>query len=133
MLDLHGNRTALYDHVREANLYIKEVGRGLTGWENEFAARFEEGKMLAGGSSPFLAPSGENACLVIGTFTRGKRARVAISNSRCETPASFSLNLSRGRQIKGLVASIDAAPGDDQTDFRKWILEPGGSVILEIR
>jgi hypothetical protein len=133
MLDIHGNRTDLYDHVREANLYIKEVGRGLTRWENAFVARYEDGQMQAGGASPLLAVSGENAHLVIGTFTREKRARVVIANSRCETPAGFSLNLTGGRSIRGVVASMDASPGKDNDDFREWILEPGGSVILEIK
>jgi hypothetical protein len=133
MLDIHGNRTALYDHVREANLYSKEVGSGLTGWENASVARYEDGRMLAGGSSPVLAVSGENARLVIGTFTKGKRTRVMISNSSCENPAGFSVNLIGKGKIKGPVASIDASPGGDGSDLHEWLLEPGGSVILEIK
>ena len=133
MLDIHGNRTALYDHVREANLFIKEVGRSLTGWENEFVARYEDGRILAGGSSPVLVPSGENARLVIGTFTKGKRTRVVVSNSSCGTPARFSLNLLGKRRIKGRFTSIDASPLGDGSELHEWLLEPGGSVILEIK
>ena len=48
MLDADGNRTPLYAHVREANLYSKEAGMGLIGWDNEFVARYEKGEMLPG-------------------------------------------------------------------------------------
>jgi hypothetical protein len=133
MLDTGGNPTPLYDHVREANLYGKEAGRGLMGWDNAFVARFEKGKMLEGGSSPIATPAGDGANLVIGTFSNGDKRRLVVSNSRCETMASFSLKISPEWQVLKQVGSIGARPGNAQIPGEEWKLEPGGSVILELK
>ncbi|MBA7542208.1 hypothetical protein ES705_34527 [subsurface metagenome] len=133
MLDVDGNRTPLYDHVREANLYTGKAGRGLIDWDNAFVARYEDGKLLEGGSSPIITPVGDQAHLVVGTFTQDDKRRVVISNSRCETATSFSLNLSPDWQVVKLVTSIDATPGNAQELDGQWTLEAGGSVILEFK
>ncbi|GAI08997.1 unnamed protein product, partial [marine sediment metagenome] len=133
MIDMEGNPTELYEYVREANLYLRPAGSGLIGWDNEFIARYEKGEMLPGGSSPIAKPTGNEAHLIVGTFTRGHKRRVVISNSRCETIAKFSLNISPGWQVDAIVTSMDATPSNNQEPGGDWILEAGGSVILELK
>jgi hypothetical protein len=133
MLEADGNRTPLYAHVREANLYSKEAGMGLIGWDNEFVARYEKGEMLPGGSSPIVSPEGDEARLIIGSFTRDNKCRVVISNSRCETTARFSLNISPEWQVDVIVTSIDATPSNNQEPDGDWKLAAGGSIILELK
>ncbi len=46
MIDKDGNRTEVYDYVREANLYLRKAGRGLDGWKNTNVARYEKEAIL---------------------------------------------------------------------------------------
>ncbi|MEN8201181.1 MAG: hypothetical protein ABFS28_01210 [Bacteroidota bacterium] len=130
MIDINGNRTELYDYVKEANLYLKEAGKGLLEWDNTEVARYKAGGVLEG-SSPVVTPEGEGANLVIGTYRLDKKARVVISNSSCEEPASFTLTVDPQWKTDGIFTSIDATPTEGT--LTEWTLEPGGSVILELR
>jgi|WetSurMetagenome_2_1015567.scaffolds.fasta_scaffold70950_2 hypothetical protein len=132
MIDLHGKRTGLYDFVREANLYLKKAGKGLLSWDNTDVARYEAGKMIEGGSSPLITPSGEHANLVIGTYMKDNRCRMVISNSRCEESAAFSIRTSSKWKISEVYTSICATPAGKDTSFTEWNLEPGGSVVIEL-
>jgi hypothetical protein len=133
MIDVEGNPTELYEYVREANQYLHPAGDGLIGWDNAFIARYEDGKMLPGGSSPIVTAIGDDANLVIGTFEKGKKRRVVISNSRCETATNFSLNISPDWKLDGMITSIDAIPANDLEPGGSWTLAAGGSVILEFK
>jgi hypothetical protein len=133
MIDVEGNPTRLYDHVREANLYLQPAGKGLIGWDNEFIARYEDGQLMEGGSSPVVTPEGTGVNLIIGTFRRDDMYRVVISNSRCETETSFSLNISPEWKGVELVTSIDASPVIEGKFDGQWTMEAGGSLILEIK
>ena len=133
MIDLKGNRTEVYDFVREANFYLKKAGKELYSWTNTDVARYEEGKIMEGGSSPVLTPTGEQANLVIGTYQKDNRSRIIISNSRCEEPAAFSIQVSPKWTSSGVFTSIEAFPAGDATNDAEWNLNPGGSVILEFQ
>jgi hypothetical protein len=132
MIDFNGNRTKVYDFVREANIYLKKAGRGLLSWNNTHVARYEAGKLIAGGSSPLITPSGEHANLVIGTYVKDNRGRIVISNSRCEESAAFSIQTSSKWKISGVFTSICATPAGDIASLTEWNLEPGGSVVIEM-
>ncbi|RKX41337.1 MAG: hypothetical protein DRP64_11435 [Verrucomicrobia bacterium] len=129
MIDIDGNRTEVYDYVREANLYLKKAGRGLLGWESTDVARYEVGIMIAGGSSPIAAPAGDDANIVVGTFRKDGHIRLVISNSRCDVPAGFSLKLSGEHKVAGVFSSIDASPAGKM----EWNLKPGGSIVLDMK
>jgi len=131
MIDLNGKRTELYDHVREANFYLKKAGKGLLDWDNSDVARCQAGELLEG-SSPVVTPEGKEANLVIGTYRMGERARVVISNTSCEDPAAFSLQVSSGWKIGGLFTSIDASPAGEKESLLEWTMEPGGSVLIDL-
>lgn len=133
MIETGGARTAVYGFVREANIYLKKAGNELLLWDNTDAARYEAGKMAEHGSSPVITPSGDSANLVIGTYRNENRCRVVLSNSRCDIPSVFALRVTPGWKINGILASIDAQPAGDKGSLLKWILKPGGSVILEIK
>ena len=133
MIDINGKRTEVYDLVREANIYLKKAGKGILGWESTHVARYEGGQMVEGGSSPAVTPAGEEANIVIGTFRNGNRKRIVISNSSCEKPASFSLQVSSGWKIDGIFTSIDANPAGDMDSLLDWTMEPGGSVLLNLK
>lgn len=132
MLDVDGNPTELYDFVRETNLYIKELGRGLMGWDNEFIARYEGGLLQEAGSSPVISPNGREANLVIGTFTLDARSRVVIANSRCDAAARFSLDLDPGWKMERTVFSIESEAGNDENLSGDWTLKPGGALVFEL-
>jgi hypothetical protein len=132
MIDVYGNRTEVYHFVREANQYLKKAGNELLGWDNIHVARYEGGKMIAGGSSPMISPLGEHADLVIGTYRKDNRYRVVISNSRCDKPASFSIKPTSKWKICGILSSIATTSSKDEASVTKWNLEPGGSVIIEL-
>jgi len=129
MIDINGNRTEVYDYVREANLYLKKAGRGLLGWESTDVARYEAGKMIEGGASPIVVPNGNDANIVVGTFRKDGRIRLVISNARCDVPAGFSLKLSGEHKIAGVFSSIDADPAGKL----EWNLKPGGSIVLDMK
>ncbi len=130
MIDKKGNRTEIYEFVKETNQYLKKVGKELLGWDNSDAARFEKGQIVEG-SSPVITPEGEKANLIIGTFRKDERLRIVLSNSSWDHPALFSLKVSPGWELDGVFASIDAEPGKGSDT--EWTLEPGGSLILELR
>lgn len=133
MIDLDGNRTEVYDHVREANLYLKKAGRGLLDWKNTDVARYEAGEMLEGGSSPVVTPKGDGANIVIGTFRKDNMLRIVISNSSCEESAMFSLQLSADWKLDEVFTSIDASPAGEKESLMEWIMEPGGSVLIDLK
>ncbi len=130
MIDLHGNRTDLYKHVKEANFYLKKAGKGLLDWDNTDVARYEAGKLLEG-TSPVVAPEGKGASIVIGTYRMDDKVRVVVSNSSCEIPASFFLTIDSQWKAEGIFASIDATP--EKESLTSWTLNPGGSVVLELK
>lgn len=131
MIDLDGNRTEVYDHVREANLYLKKAGRGLLDWDNQNVARYEAGALVEG-SSPMATPSGKQANVVIGTFAKDHSLRLVLSNASCEEGASFSLSLSPGWKTDKLFTSIAAKPAGNENSLMEWYLEPGGSAIINL-
>jgi hypothetical protein len=133
MVSVDGHPTEMYDYVREANLFIKPVGKGLMGWDNRFVARYEEGQLHEGGSAPVISPGGPDAHLIIGTYVRGDRCRVLIANSRCDKATSFSLVLSPDWQWVGLVSSIEARQEDDENPQGEWTLGPGGAIVSELK
>jgi len=133
MIDLNGKRTEVYDFVREANFYLKKTGKGLLTWDNTNVARYESGKMVEGGFSPLVSPSGERANLVVGTYMKDKRSRIVISNSHCEESSAFSIQISSKWKINGVFASIDASPAGDKASLLEWNLDPGGSVVIELQ
>jgi len=129
MIDIEGNRTELYDQVKEANMYLKIVGRGLIGWDNTDVARYEAGQLLEG-TSPFVTPEGEEAHIVIGTYKKDNKARIVISNSSCENPVSFSLRIPAEWKSNSIFASIDAESIDNAST--QWTMKAGGSVVIEL-
>jgi hypothetical protein len=133
MIDLNGKRTEVYDFVREANLYLKKTGKGLLNWDNTNVARYEAGKVVEGGFSPLVSPSGEQANLVVGTYMKGKISRIVLSNSHCDESAAFSILISSKWKIRGFFASINASPAGDKASLLDWNLDPGGSVVIELQ
>jgi len=129
MIDIDGNRTEVYDYVREANTYLKKVGGGLLGWDNVAVGHCEAGKVLKGGSSPVVVPEGDHANVVVGTFRKDGKIRLVIANTRCDKPATVSLELSEGKKMDGVFASIDA----ESVGELKWNLKPGGSFVLDVK
>jgi hypothetical protein len=133
MIDINGKRTEVYDFVREADFYLKKAGKELLFWNNTDVARYEAGKMVEPGSSPLVTPSGDSANLVIGTFRKENRCRIVLSNSRCDIPSVFTIQVSTEWKINGILTSIDALPTGDKSSLLQWFLEPGGSVVLELQ
>ncbi len=131
MIDINGNRTRVYDHVREANLYLKKAGKGLMEWDNQNVARYEAGVLIEG-SSPMATPSGDMANVVVGTFAKDQTIRLVLSNASCEEGASFSLSLSPGWKTDQLFTSIAAKPAGNVNSLLEWQLEPGGSAIIDL-
>jgi len=130
MIDINGDKTPLYDYVTEANHYISEVGRGLAGWDNTDVARYEMG-MLVEGSSPIVKPFADDANLVIGTFSLGDRRAVMIANSSIEMETMFSMVITEDWHLERVVHFIDAIPGEPENPEEGWMIDPGGSIILE--
>lgn len=133
MIDLKGEKTEIYDYVKEANFYAREIGKELRVWDNYAVARYESGEMKGEGSSPILVPQGTEANVVVGAFKKGKRYILYISNSRCDSPARFKADLKPPFRIKGVKQHINSElPKNPKKNREEWILEAGGSVILEI-
>lgn len=128
MIDIDGSRTEVYDHVREANLYIKKAGDSLLGWDNRDVARFGGGKLLDG-HSPLATPEGAEANVVVGTFRKEDSVRLVIANSSCEKETRFLLKLRKGWKLSDVFSSIDATPAGE--GLLEWTLAPGGSVLLD--
>ncbi len=130
MIDIDGNRTNVYDYVKEANFYLKKVGKGLLEWDNTEVARYSSGE-LREGNSPMATPAGEEANIVIGTYRMDKLARLVISNSSCEQETEFSLEISPEWKIDGVFSSIDAV--STEKSLTEWTLNPGGSVVINLK
>jgi hypothetical protein len=131
-IDIEGNRTEIYDYVREANLYLKKAGKGLLGWDNTDVARYEDGNMVQGGSSPVVSLKGEEANIIIGTYRKDDRARLVVSNASCEEPTIFALNLAAEWELDQVFTLIDAHPSSQYGSLIEWSMKPGGSVIIEV-
>ena len=130
MIDLEGNKTQLYNYVAEANFYISEVGRILSGWDNTHVARYEDG-VLVEGASPVVKPFGEFVNLVIGTFSLGERRLVFLANSGLEMESIFSLVIPEEWLLNAVINFIDAIPGDPADPVEGWMVDPSGSILLE--
>lgn len=132
MLALNGVRTPVYDYVREANNFLHRAGRALLGWDNAFVAHFEGGQLLAGGASPVVTISGDEANVVVGTFQRQDRYRVLLANRSWEKSARFRLETTSARQGFRLLAATGKNSEKSQDESGQWQLEPGGAMLLEI-
>ncbi len=106
------------------------MGRGLSGWDNTDVARYEMG-MLVEGSSPIVKPFADDANLVIGTFSLGDRRAVMIANSSIEMETMFSMVITEDWHLERVVHFIDAIPGEPENPEEGWMIDPGGSIILE--
>ena len=131
MIDINGNRTKVYDYVKEANFYLKKAGKGLLNWDNTDVARYSEGKLIEG-ISPIISPSGNNANLVIGTFSKDNLYRIVISNSSWENTADFSLRIKSGLKYKEMFASIESSIIEKEDTIFELTIKPGGSIIIEL-
>lgn len=131
MINLNGEQTPMYDYVKEANAYIKKVGTDLLSWESTAVARYGKGRLLEG-NSPVVEVRGEEAGLVLGTFSKGKTKRIIVSNASCEEATSFSLEPLAGWHFGSLVTSIDAQSAGTGGLLNNWHLEAGGSVIIDM-
>ena len=131
MLDIEGNPTPLFNFVTEANNYIHYAGRALLGWDNSHVARYEQGKLIEG-SSPLIKPFSEDANLVIGTFSLGERRRIVISNSSHDIDFFFTLVIPPEWQVNSVITFIDAIPPDLEDPELTTMIDPGGSVVLDL-
>lgn len=130
MIDRHGKRAPSYDHVSDANRFLRIAGPALIGWDNRYVARFQDGLALEDGECPAVALSGQNFDLVVGTFVRGGARRVVVANDNYEAEATFSLTPAPGMKAPKLLASIDATVPSDTT--ATWKLGPGAAVLIEL-
>ena len=131
MIDIKGERTPLYDHVKEANAYIKKVGTELLSWESEAVARYGNGELLEG-SSPVVAIKSGKPGYVLGTFSKNGTRRIIVSNASCGESTEFSLETLEDWKFTSLHASIEARSSGKDNDLGSWVLEPGGSVIIDL-
>lgn len=131
ILDIEGYPTPLYNIVSEANNYIRHVGRALLGWDNSHVALFKNG-VLVEGSSPIVKPFSEDANLVIGTFSLGERRRVVISNNSLDIYPFFNIVIPPEWMINSVITFIDAIPPDLEDPELTTMIDPGGSVVLDL-
>lgn len=132
MLDLNGVRTPVFDYVREANHFLRRAGQALLGWDNAFVAHFHRGQLLAGGASPAVTVSGDDANVVVGTFQRQHRYRVLIANRSWEQPARFRLEATGEDQLIRLLMATETSSEPVQGPGGQWQLAPGGAVLVEV-
>ena len=131
MININGNRTPLYDYVREENSFLRNAGRALIGWDNTDVARYRDGKLFKG-ASPVISPVGKGIDLVIGTFTQGQKHRLVIANGSFEKSTTFALTLAAKWHIGKVIASLDAKPKNELSLRGSWTLLPGGCLVLEL-
>lgn len=132
MLDTNGVRTLVYDHVRAANTFLHGAGKALLDWDNAFVAHFQRGQMLAGGASPVVTVSGDDANVVVGTFKRQNRHRILLANRSWEQPSRFHLATTGKDQTVRLLTATDANSKPVSDPSGQWQLEPGGAVLVEV-
>jgi hypothetical protein len=132
MISRDGKRTPVYDHVREANVFLHNAGGELANWDNTHIARWKDGKIIDGSESPCLVPHGENLSLVVGTFSQGDQRRVVIANGSYSQPTTFSIEANSAWQASKVVAALEiknkAAEGIDRA---QWTLRPGSCLVIE--
>ena len=129
MIDLKGNRTPIYDYVREENVFLKEAGNRLLSWDNSYIQRYVKSKRVAGGKSPVVKPVGKNLNLTIGTFTKENRVRIVCVNDSVDKSVKFTLITKSDYKFSEIVASIDAKKSKEKNI--EFELKPGGCVVLE--
>jgi hypothetical protein len=135
MIDLRGERTEVYNYVKEANSYISKAGKGLLGWDHVAVSRWEDGILVNGEASPIVHPSGESTNVVVGTYLQqdSTTGRIVVSNSRCDKTAIFEMELAPSWKYAQVFTSKDARPTGTEGDLSGWRLEAGGSVIIELK
>jgi len=129
MIDLKGNKTPLYDYVREENIFLKDAGNKLLSWDNSYIQRYVKSKTVSGGNSPVVKPVGKNLNLTLGTFKKENRVRIVCVNDNIDKPAAFTLVTKPIYKFSEVVASIDAEKNKSKNIELK--LKPGGCIILE--
>lgn len=132
MLDINGERTPVYDYVREANAFLHRAGRALLGWDNADVAHFQRGQLLAGGASPVVTISGDEADVVVGTFQRQDQHRVLIANRSWEKSSRFRLETTGDNQRVRLLTATETNFKQVPSESGQWQLAPGGAVLVEV-
>jgi len=129
MIDLKGNKTPLYDYVREENIFLKDAGNKLLSWDNSYIQRYVKSKPVSGGNSPVVKPVGKNLNLTLGTFKKENRVRIVCVNDNVDKLAAFTFVTNPNYKFSKVVASIDAAKSKEKNIELK--LKPGGCIVLE--
>ena len=129
MIDLKGNKTPLYDYVREENIFLKDAGNKLLSWDNSYIQRYVKSKPVAGGKSPVVKPAGKNFDLTIGTFTKENLVRIVCVNDSVDKSLALSLVTNPEYKFLKIAASIDATKSKEKNIELE--LKPGGCIILE--
>lgn len=132
MLDTNGVRTPVYDYVRAANTFLHCAGRALLDWDSAFVAHLQRGQLLAGGASPVVTVSGDDANVVVGTFQRQDQYRVLIANRSWERPSRFRLETTGKGQIVRLLTATETNSPQLRDNSGQWQLEPGGALLVEV-
>ncbi len=131
MLTRSGKRTPRYDYVRQANRFLHEAGRALTGWDNTEVTRWKLGRPTDDGQSPCISLRGEEFSAVVGTFSRGDRRRVVIANDSYANPAEFTIKPQHDWRLSKVVATLEAERTIESDDPSTWTLAPGGCLVVD--
>lgn len=130
MIDIDGNRTEVYDYVREENAFLHEAGGALVGWNRINTTHFKDGEQVGQKFDLMANPKGKGFDLVVGTFGKAKLRRTLIVNDELIETARFSLSSDREWQAHKVMATLDATVSGGELNG-PWTLGPGGAVLIE--
>lgn len=133
MIDGHGNRSPSYYSVQAANRFLRQAGPALIGWDNSSVARVRNGYVRPPGNCPAVSLAGKDFDVVVGTFTKGQRARLVLANDSYEHPAVFGMVPGGSFRINKVIASWNAkVPADFNAAGTQWSLGAGGCILIEL-
>ncbi len=129
MIDINGNRTEIYDYVREENAFLHLAGNALLGWNHVDTIHFKNGEQVGQKSELSANPKGKDFNLVVGTFEKAELRRVLIVNDDLVASARFSLVGNREWKARKVIAALDATAPDDMNG--PWTIGAGAAVLIE--
>ncbi len=122
MINIKGEKTKIYDYVKEENIFLRKAGNELPDWDNKFVAQYKNGKLIYG-KSPYVSPEGKNFNLITGTFVKEKNTRIIFSSDSYDKKINFSLKKLKFKIIDFFHANIQ------KNNFE---IQPGGCIIIEL-
>jgi hypothetical protein len=127
ILDPNGERTPLFESVKQANAFLHRTGAQLKGAVSRAVVRLSPESASAPGASRLpVAIDPVDARLVVGWFESGERSYLLLASDSVSETQTLRVHAATRNVVARAALEADLTPPDT------LVLGPGGSVLLEL-